>query len=89
MTDVCNEFQGMSTEVSEEAMSLLERFVVVVHDRTSDSIDVNDARKQLITHKFNTLEIFLQPRASEGNSINNIYLIKGLYFFIVLLCHLK
>ena len=33
----------------EESMSLLEHFVGLVYDRTSDSMEVNDARKQLST----------------------------------------
>ncbi len=40
-----------STEVSEESMFLLERFVVLMYDRTSESMEVNDARKQLFSQK--------------------------------------
>ena len=43
----------MPSEVSEESMLLLERFVVLMYDRTSES---NDARKQLFTQKSRTLE---------------------------------
>lgn len=46
----------MPADVSVEAMALLERFVVLMYDRTSDSLQVNDARKQLFTQKSRTLE---------------------------------
>ena len=55
VADAFNKLQGMSSEVSEESISLIERFVVLVYDRASDSIDVNDARKQLFIHKSKTL----------------------------------
>ena len=37
-------------------MSLLERFVVLMYDRTSDIIEVNKAWKQLFAHKARALE---------------------------------
>ena len=40
----------------EESMSLLERFVVLMYDRTSDIMEVNEARKQLFAHKGRTFE---------------------------------
>ncbi|KAG0701433.1 hypothetical protein GWK47_025308 [Chionoecetes opilio] len=46
----------MPSDVSEESMSLLERFVVLMYDRTSDTMEVNDARKQLFAHKSRALE---------------------------------
>ena len=55
VTDAFNELEGMASEVWEESISLLEQFVVLMYDQTSDSIDVNDARKQLFTHKSSTL----------------------------------
>ena len=39
------------TEIAEEWMSTLERFVVLLYDRTSSSSSVNEARKQLLTRK--------------------------------------
>jgi len=41
----------MPAEISEETMALLKRFVVLMYDRTSDSLQVNDARKQLFTQR--------------------------------------
>ena len=37
----------MPSDVSKKAMSLLERFVVLMYDRTTNIMEVNDARKQL------------------------------------------
>ena len=37
-------------------MSLLERLVLLMYDRTSDIMEVNEARKQLFAHKGRTLE---------------------------------
>ena len=36
--------------------SLIERFMVLMYDRTSECIDVNDARKHLFSQKSRTLE---------------------------------
>ena len=55
VADASNKLQGMSSEVSEESISLIKRFVVLVYDRASYSIHVNDARKQLFTHRSRTL----------------------------------
>ncbi|KAG0724688.1 hypothetical protein GWK47_040075 [Chionoecetes opilio] len=35
---------------------MLERFVVLMYDRTSDTMEVNDARKQLFAHKSRALK---------------------------------
>ena len=43
-------------EPSATAMAALERFVVLLYDRTSDIQQVNDARKQLFTQKSRSLE---------------------------------
>lgn len=43
-------------EISKSTMSLLERFVVLLYDRTSDVMEVNEARKQLFTQKSRSLE---------------------------------
>ena len=53
--------KGMSSEISEESISLLERFVVLMQDRMSDSIDVNDARKQQVTQVQNSGEYSSNP----------------------------
>ena len=56
VNDAFSELLCMPSEVSEGSMLLLERFVVLMYDRTSESMDVNDARKQLFTQKSRTLE---------------------------------
>jgi len=51
VTEAFEELLHMPAEISEETMALLERFVVLMYDRTSDSLQVNDARKQLFTQR--------------------------------------
>ena len=43
-------------ETSGTAKAALEQFVVLLYDRTSDLLQVNDARKQLFTQKSRSLE---------------------------------
>ena len=47
VTDAFIELLSMPSEVTEESMLLLKRFVVLMYDRTSESMEVNEARKQL------------------------------------------
>ena len=56
VTDAFEELLRMPSDVSEESMSLLERFVVLMCDRTSDIMEVNDAGKQLFAHKSRALD---------------------------------
>ena len=56
MNGTFNELLCMPSEVNEGSKLLLERFVVLMHDRTSESKEVNDAKKQLFTQKSRTLE---------------------------------
>ena len=46
----------MEEEISETVMSVLERYVVLLYDRTSGLVQVNDARKQLFAQKSRSLE---------------------------------
>ena len=46
----------MQSNVSELSKSQLERFVVLMYDRTSETTEVNEARKQLFTQKSRALE---------------------------------
>lgn len=46
----------MSGDVSEVSKSPLECFVVLMYDRMSDTMEVNEARKQLFTQKSRALE---------------------------------
>ena len=56
--DVIEAFEQLMqmSEVSESSMGLLERFVVLIYNRTSKHMEVNAARKQLFTQKARTLE---------------------------------
>ena len=56
VTDAFEELFRMPSDVSEESMSLLERFVVLMYDRTSDIMEVNDAGKQLFAHTSRALD---------------------------------
>ena len=51
-----SELLCMSSEVSEGPILLLEQFVVLMYDRTSESVVVNDDRKQLFAQKSRNLE---------------------------------
>ena len=42
--------------ISESAMAALERFVVLLYDRTSGILNVNESRKYLFTQKGRSLE---------------------------------
>ena len=46
----------MREDISSLSMSLLEQFVVLMYDRTSDLVKVNDARKWLFTQRSRSLE---------------------------------
>ena len=56
VTDAFEELLRMPSDVSEESMSLLKRFVVLMYDRASDIREVNDARKQLFAQKSRALD---------------------------------
>ena len=56
VTDAFIELERMPSTVSEESMSWLERFVVVMYDNTSDTMEIHEARKQLFAHKGRTLK---------------------------------
>ena len=49
-------FSWRMHDINESAMSLLERFVVLIYNRTSDLVSVNDARRWLFTQKSRLLE---------------------------------
>ena len=51
-------------EIVEEWMSTLERFVVLLYDRTSSSSSVNEARKQLFTRKARNFDALPPTRDS-------------------------
>ena len=54
-TEAFEDLLLMQGDISDPTMSVLERFVVLLYDRTSDITEVNEARKQLFTQKSRTL----------------------------------
>ncbi|KAL7373698.1 hypothetical protein ABVT39_012891 [Epinephelus coioides] len=56
VTEAFNELLQIQGDVSELSKSQLERFVVLMYDRTSETTEVNEARKQLFTQKSRALE---------------------------------
>ena len=56
VTDASEELLHMPSDVSEESKSLLERFVVLMYDRASDIMEMNDASKQLFARKSRALD---------------------------------
>ncbi|KAL9954824.1 hypothetical protein ACROYT_G042404 [Oculina patagonica] len=65
--DVTSAFLALAhcpTEISDRCIEHLERFVVLLYDRTSSKTAVNDARKQLFTQKGRTLDAIPPTRAA-------------------------
>ena len=60
----------MEDDIKDSVMSLWERFVVLLYNRTSDHVSVNDARKQLFTQKSHSLEKLHQYRLHLYNILN-------------------
>ena len=56
VTEALEDLVLMQQDMSEATMALLERFVMLLYDRTSDIMNLNDARKQLFTQKSRSLE---------------------------------
>ncbi|KAG0729102.1 hypothetical protein GWK47_003575 [Chionoecetes opilio] len=81
LSDVANLYKTRLEQLG--ATSLLERFVVLMYDRTSDTMEVNDARKQLFAHKSRALENIPPTQAAlqqhikraslQGNCWNQIW----------------
>ena len=57
----------MQQDMSEATMALLEQFVVLLYDRASEIMSVNDARKQLFTQKSRSLENCHQVKRHSSN----------------------
>ena len=51
-------------DVSEECLRKLQRFVVLLYDRTSTKIQVNEARKQLFAQKGRSIEAIPPTQAA-------------------------
>ena len=55
---------NLGGEISDACMIRLERFVVLMYDRTSDCLEVNEARKQLFIQKSRPLEAIPPTKAA-------------------------
>ena len=45
-----------NVQIGEKSILLLERFVILMHDKTSECFGLNEARKKLFIHKSRSLE---------------------------------
>ena len=54
----------LGEEISDACMIQLERFVVLLYDRTSECLEVNETRKQLFIQKSRTLEAIPPTKAA-------------------------
>ena len=61
VTEAFEELTKMHGNLTEKAQSQIERFVILMYDRTSDVLEINKARKELFTKKSRSLEN-LPPR---------------------------
>ena len=64
VTGAFMELAATPMSVSEECISHLERFVVLLYDRTSTKVHVNDARKQLFAQKGRASDAIPPTKAS-------------------------
>jgi len=56
LTETLIKFNDVTDNIDSSLLSVLERFVVILYDRTSDCTSLNKARQQLFTKKCRTLE---------------------------------
>jgi hypothetical protein len=56
LTAALLDLHTVSDNIGESTLSTLERFVVLLYDRTSDCLKLDVARKQMFTKKCRTLE---------------------------------
>ena len=49
-------FEMTNVQISEMSILLLERFVILMHDKISECFGMNEARKKLFIHKSKSLE---------------------------------
>ena len=64
VTGAFMELAATPINVSEECISHLERFVVLLYDRSSTKVHVNDARKQLFVQKGRVFDAIPPTKAS-------------------------
>ena len=64
VSNAFNELSMLPNVMSDESMAYIERFVVLLYDRTSEDSSVNEARKKLFAQKARTLENIPPTRSS-------------------------
>ena len=72
VTEVFEDLMLMEDNISDLSLSLLERFVMLLYDQTSDLLTVNDARKQLFTQKSRSLENIPPTQAALKQHIKRV-----------------
>ena len=71
--EVTAAFEGLTKmhgHLTEKAQSQIERFVILVYDRTSDVLEINKARKELFTKKSRSLENLPPTQAALHKQFN-------------------
>ena len=90
--DVTKAFLECSTtpdNVSEESMEKIERFVVLLYDRTSTKLRVNEARKQLFAQKGRSLDAIPPTQAALKQHIKRAVLQGGHIWGQALSTHMR
>ena len=69
--EVTNAFReiGQTHFITEDSQLLIERFVILMSDRTSELIDINATRKDLFTRKSRALDYILPTKAALGQHV--------------------
>ena len=73
VTEAFTECLQESDALSPECVALLERFVILLFDRTSGSVDINEARKLIFTQKRRSLENVPPTKAALEQHIKRVY----------------
>ena len=68
VTEAFEELMHMADPICDRTLEVIERFVVLMYNRTSDLRRVNDARKQLFAQKSSSLETYHQHRLHWSNT---------------------
>ena len=78
LTPVLQTLSSSPEDIAEESMSVLERFVVLLYDRTSNLTKVNEARQELFCKKSRDLERIPATRAALKQHVRRAVLQGGL-----------
>lgn len=64
VTDAFTSLSSSPSQVTDASLRLLERLVILMYDRTSDRVNINEARKQLFTQRGRSLEMIPPTRGA-------------------------